>query len=216
MSKKTLQQKINCVKWSAAIFAIGYFLIGVCLTKTGSNLDTKKAYDLLTTSLTLTAYFLGPIAAFLLFSDWREQHNKSVNANFFLKIYEGYFEYRFKINLVMSRINKLLSDGYTTNDLKSALSIFNDASDRMIQIMSDICEVVSREDYERDFFPLITDLQTKFKTIENLIELLIDLDGSIDKELQICLLKEQFSGRDENLYKHMKSFLFHAREYYKA
>lgn len=74
MSRKTLELKIKCVKWSAIIFAIAYFVLGAFLTSTGTKFDGKKAYDLLTTSLTLTAYFLAPVAGFVLFSDWREQH----------------------------------------------------------------------------------------------------------------------------------------------
>lgn len=74
MSKNTLKKKIQCVKWSAVVFAIGYFLLGAFLTSTGTKFDAKKTYDLLTTSLTLTAYFLAPVAAFVLFSDWRAQH----------------------------------------------------------------------------------------------------------------------------------------------
>lgn len=79
MSKSNLKRKINCVKWSAVIFAIGYFLLGAYLTSTGAEFDAKKTYDLITTSLTLTAYFLAPVAAFVLFSDWREQHNAIKN-----------------------------------------------------------------------------------------------------------------------------------------
>lgn len=78
MGKKTLKQKINCVKWSAIGFAIIYFIIGAIIKSDGWNLDRVKTYELFRDSLTLTAYFLAPVAAFVLFSDWRTQH-KSIN-----------------------------------------------------------------------------------------------------------------------------------------
>ncbi|HDX6075083.1 TPA: hypothetical protein RP427_003746, partial [Acinetobacter baumannii] len=36
--------------------------------------DHKKAYDVLKDALTIAASFLAPVAAFVLFTDWREQH----------------------------------------------------------------------------------------------------------------------------------------------
>jgi|GEM_PF-2702973 len=90
MSKKTLKQKIYYVKWSAVSFFIVYFVIGAILTKSGSSFDSEKTYNLLTNSLTLTAYFLGPVAAFVLFSDWREQHNKQVRNEFALKVFRQF------------------------------------------------------------------------------------------------------------------------------
>lgn len=93
MAKKTLEEKINCVKWSALLFAIVYFLIGAWLKSDGPFFDSDKAYELIRDSLTLTAYFLAPIAAFVLFSDWREQHKAQKleldSENIIRKIYEA-------------------------------------------------------------------------------------------------------------------------------
>ncbi|WP_165495634.1 hypothetical protein [Acinetobacter sp. ANC 4173] len=40
----------------------------------GPKFDPTKNYDLIKDTLTLTATFLTPVAAFVLFSDWREEH----------------------------------------------------------------------------------------------------------------------------------------------
>lgn len=74
MVKRRLKQKISCVKWSALLFAVIYFAIGVILKSDGPKFDPDKTYELMRDSLTLTAYFLAPVAAFVLFSDWRQEH----------------------------------------------------------------------------------------------------------------------------------------------
>ncbi|MFE1617435.1 hypothetical protein ACFMJP_21855, partial [Acinetobacter baumannii] len=42
-------------------------------------LDKKQAYDVLKDAFTLGAAFLAPVAAFVLFSDWRVQHKALKN-----------------------------------------------------------------------------------------------------------------------------------------
>lgn len=76
MTKKTLEQKINTTVWIMIAASIAYFLCGAWLKSDGPNFDPVKAYDLLKDTLTLSAAFLAPIAAFVLFSDWREQYKE--------------------------------------------------------------------------------------------------------------------------------------------
>lgn len=74
MKKKTLREKINIVCWWAVGLTVVYFIIGVILKSDGPKFDPIKTYDLIKDTLTLTATFLAPVAAFVLFSDWREEH----------------------------------------------------------------------------------------------------------------------------------------------
>lgn len=76
MIKKTLKQKIKRVCWWTAGLTILYFLVGAGLVSNGTRFDPIKTYNLLKDTLTLTATFLAPVAAFVLFSDWREQHRQ--------------------------------------------------------------------------------------------------------------------------------------------
>lgn len=62
------------VCWWAAGLTVLYFIVGAFLKSDGPNFDPAKTYDLIKDTLTLTATFLAPVAAFVLFSDWREQH----------------------------------------------------------------------------------------------------------------------------------------------
>lgn len=105
MEKKTLKQKIKNVKISAVVFSIVYFLLGAFLKSDGSVFDPDKTYELVRDSLTLTAYFLAPVTALVLFSDWREQHveklieEESTNIyNQFLAFIDVWQDYWFTIS----------------------------------------------------------------------------------------------------------------------
>ncbi|MDA3442643.1 hypothetical protein ABIC56_002795 [Acinetobacter bereziniae] len=89
MSKKTLKEKIKLVWVWALILSVVYFTIGVYLKSDGYKFDPFKAYELLKDTLTLTATFLAPVAAFVLFSDWRVQHRNLSNEKIALSLYRS-------------------------------------------------------------------------------------------------------------------------------
>lgn len=220
MAKDDLKVKIRKI-WKCTFIGIIFFLFISFFLKSSYPITHHKfnfadAYDVLKDTLTLAAAFLAPVAAFVLFNDWRIQHNKAFKASFFLNLYKDYFDYRFQINKVMQDLKKILKSGYNVDDLEDIETNFDLASSRIIQVMSDICEVVEREDYEKEFMPLISDLNNKFVEIKNLIKLLYLIDSAEDKELQLASLSNQFEGLDADLYGHMKSFLFHSRKHYIA
>ncbi|ENU08655.1 hypothetical protein [Acinetobacter calcoaceticus] len=76
MVKKTLEHKIKDLIFCTFAFLILYLIIGFMLQTEwlDKRLDLKRTYELLKDGLTITASFLAPVAAFVLFSDWREQH----------------------------------------------------------------------------------------------------------------------------------------------
>ncbi|MCS6738633.1 hypothetical protein NOM94_02010 [Acinetobacter baumannii] len=220
MTKDDLKVKIRRI-WKWTFIGIIFFLFISFFLKSSYPITHHKfnfadAYDVLKDTLTLAAAFLAPVAAFVLFNDWRIQHNKAFKASFFLNLYKDYFEYRFQINNVMQDLKKILKSGYKADDLEDIEFNFKLASSRIIQVMSDICEVVEREEYEKEFMPLISDLNNKFEKIKNLIKLLYLIESAEDKELQLASFSNQFEGLDADLYEHMKSFLFHSRKHYVA
>ena len=104
MAKKTLEEKIKLVCWWALGLTILYFLIGAWLISDGPKFDPTKTYNLLKDTLTLTAAFLAPVAAFVLFSDWREQHIEKLLEQESSEIYASYIDildtwqhYRFEV-----------------------------------------------------------------------------------------------------------------------
>ncbi len=74
MSKKTLEVKVQMLILGALFFAFFVFGLGAFLLSDGPIFDPQKTYNLMVDTLTLTAYFLAPTTAIVLFSDWREQH----------------------------------------------------------------------------------------------------------------------------------------------
>lgn len=76
MKGKTLEQKISLALFGTVVFFAILFALGVFLkTELLSKCPTaNEVYEIGRDSLTLTAYFLAPLTALLLFSDWRLEH----------------------------------------------------------------------------------------------------------------------------------------------
>lgn len=79
MTKKSLEKEIKLVWMWALILSVVYFTIGAYLKSDGPKFDPSKTYELLKDTLTLTAAFLAPVAAFVLFTDWRREHGDKRN-----------------------------------------------------------------------------------------------------------------------------------------
>lgn len=74
MAKKTIEEKIKKVCWWAFGLSVLYFALGAFLQSDGYEFDPCKTYELIKDTLTLAAAFLAPVAAFVLFMNWREEH----------------------------------------------------------------------------------------------------------------------------------------------
>lgn len=76
MAKKNLKEKINDAVFWTVVFCVLYLIIGYLLESLWLTkpLKTDEFYSLLKDGLSITAAFLAPVAAFVLFSDWREEH----------------------------------------------------------------------------------------------------------------------------------------------
>jgi len=94
MSKNTLKEKINDVAFWAIIFLIIYLIIGYLLESLwlSKSLKLDEFYDLLKDGFAITAAFLAPVAAFVLFRDWREQHIEKLLEQESSEIYSSYID----------------------------------------------------------------------------------------------------------------------------
>lgn len=115
MFKRTLSQKIKDVVFYSLVFFILYTIIAYLLeTKwLSSTIDLPKLNGILKDSLTLTAAFLAPGAAFILFTDWREQHNKQVRNEFGLKVFNQFEKFSKEIDqlgFIYTELEYLLPD----------------------------------------------------------------------------------------------------------
>jgi hypothetical protein len=76
MKNKTLKQKISLTLFGTVVFFAFLFALGFVLkTEIISRSPTaNEVYEIGRDALTLTAYFLAPVTALILFSDWRLEH----------------------------------------------------------------------------------------------------------------------------------------------
>ncbi|MFP0263748.1 hypothetical protein [Acinetobacter pittii] len=75
MAKKDLKDKIELTIFWLGSFCLIYLIFGFILKSDLTKpIDSSIFYEVLKDSLTITAAFLAPIAAFILFSDWRDNH----------------------------------------------------------------------------------------------------------------------------------------------
>lgn len=125
MAKDDLKVKIRRI-WKWTFIGIIFYLFISFFLKSSYPISHYKfnlsdAYDVLKDALTLAAAFLAPIAAFVLFSDWRVEHRlkklenscKSVVQQI-QELYSNFFDFYIKLlnaNLVnQSKVNNYLSD----------------------------------------------------------------------------------------------------------
>ncbi|EPF72554.1 hypothetical protein GCM10025882_31800 [Acinetobacter gyllenbergii] len=96
MANIELKNKIRALIAFFVFFAALYMTIGLYLLVNKSSIssfDPQKGYELFKDTLTLVATFLAPVAAFVLFSDWKGQHYQSKIEIDSQKIYESAVEY---------------------------------------------------------------------------------------------------------------------------
>ncbi|HDU8505320.1 TPA: hypothetical protein RG423_001168 [Acinetobacter baumannii] len=78
MARRKLEDKIKRVGYFVSGGILGYLLISFFILSSFPLhqylLDKKLAYDVLKDAFTIGAAFLAPIAAFVLFTDWRVEH----------------------------------------------------------------------------------------------------------------------------------------------
>lgn len=75
MASRKLEDKIELTIFWLGLFCLTYLILGFILKSDLTiPLDSTIFYEVFRDSLTLTAYFLAPTAALILFTDWRVQH----------------------------------------------------------------------------------------------------------------------------------------------
>ncbi|MDC5116391.1 hypothetical protein OHW34_17550 [Acinetobacter baumannii] len=175
MIKKSLEEKIRDVVFWTIVFFIIYTIVGFLLEtnwlKTAITLC--KVNVILKDSLTITAAFLAPVAAFVLFSDWRVEHNEKKREQ--------------ESEIILIRVNKLLEQlaslfvsvcrDENLNNEKASLEIVKQQF--LISLECKALEILTKNSFEEDkeagkFFETAIDL---FKKIEKIGESLkIDED----------------------------------------
>lgn len=137
MKKTTLEEKIRQV----GIWTFGgifwYLLIAFFLKSNYPiyeyNLDRSTAYDVIKDALTLAAAFLAPVAAFVLFSDWRVQHREKVQESFTSEIY-------FTLEATQLKIRKFTEDFMNAYDRD--IDFYNKVDEELREIIEQSQELL--------------------------------------------------------------------------
>ena len=195
MAKKTLEEKIKQVGfWTFG--GICWYLVIAFFLKSNYpiyeyNLDRSTAYDAIKDALTLAAAFLAPVAAFVLFSDWREQHIEKLLEQESSEIYALYIaiidtwqQYRFDIED---------DEIFTQSTIESRETKHFGLIDQVEKAIQKTEQLQSRDIKTKEF----TELALKsFRDIRNIIFELSILGGF--KEKQFNPQKYNFEYTDES------------------
>jgi len=179
MKKKTLKSKIIRACLWTALFTVVYFIGGAYLKSDGLKFDPNKTYDLIKDTLTLTAAFLAPIAAFVLFSDWRDEHRVKTILGTIESIIQKLSEIertllRYRVEIDNKKISlddtvltiKALEHYDTVLDLELILSI------KYLEISSDEQCVINFRNEFKEHLNKIRALRAKYKELETVSDLI--------------------------------------------
>lgn len=121
MKDKTLQEKIKDLLFWTVVFFILYMIVAYLLESSWLKeiLKLDNLYEILKDGLTISAAFLAPASAFLLFSNWREQYN----AQFIDKTLIDLMIQLKDMNILLNRKGYDLKDNLFNNILKSTYEI---------------------------------------------------------------------------------------------
>ena len=74
MIKVSLKEKLNIAIRNVVYASILFFLFGAILKSDGPKFDANKFYELIKDTFSFCAAFVGPVIAYVLFNDWRQEH----------------------------------------------------------------------------------------------------------------------------------------------
>lgn len=121
MKKKTLEEKIGQVGFWTLGGIFGYLVIAFFLKSNYPiyeySFNREEAYDAIKDALTLAAAFLAPLAAFVLFSDWREQHKLIRNESNIEEIILGFNSIDRKIKKILNTSLSIRADTIVLENL---------------------------------------------------------------------------------------------------
>lgn len=184
MAKKTLEEKIkNVSKWALGL-SILYFLIGAWLNSDGSHFDSAKTYELIKDTLTLTAAFLAPVAAFVLFRDWSEEHIKKENEKLGIDIYDSVE--RGLLNLKMLYLAICVEDSYNSTKENSIQQKLNDNEQHLLELRL----LLNRSNKKR------SELKNIVSLTENVFLEMRELHTDF-QQLHGCFMQIHFPDREE-------------------
>lgn len=163
MVKKQLNEKIKDIFFGAIIFFMMYLIIGFLLKSewlVSSKEIWKNSYELFRDGLTLTAYFLTPVVAIVLFNDWRTEHQIKNTLQLLDDLKKASFDIKNGLGFYNAKIIK--EEEVTTNE-------FRNRKDRQLLLW----QLIELERLNNKFLiknkdiKAFKDLQNQFKELSN-------------------------------------------------
>lgn len=133
MVKKTLEDKIKDLTFCTCVFLILYLISGYLLLSNwlAERVALTKIYDLIKDDLTITASLLAPVAALLVFNDWRETHARVNNEKLSSEIIE-----------IFQEMNAITSKGY--NEYAKEKVMQRSDGEKISLLLKDLISKISR------------------------------------------------------------------------
>lgn len=168
MAQKDLKDKIKRI-WIWTIVGIIVFLIISFFLKssypiTHYKFNLSDAYDVLKDALTLAAAFLAPVAAFVLFNDWRVEHRLKINEDLSKAVIK---ETQYLISETFNVFWKLLNINFLNKqNLESYISLVAELNEKANEIKISL----------KEFYNL--DLDDEFiKSIEQILKIMEEVSS---------------------------------------
>jgi len=196
-----------------------------------TNADSKTLATL-KDSLSTTSGFFGGIATLVaayiaskLFNRWEDQHNKQVNSDFIMKLYDCLFEMR---QLSTSSVGFIRN--YLTKENKSNyVQQLRENNQRLCYLidysalkLSDVAYVITEDDYENIFSKQITIITNKLYDLNELYKIFLETDNPdtihpIYKQLEdINQIDTSLEETLIDLNARYRAFLVELKKYYMA
>lgn len=209
-------------------FAITSILIVVAILFfgcSGNSEPIKSAFSLMGNYVGGITTLAAAYIASLLFNNWREQHNKQVDSDFIMKLYDCLFEMRtYSINTVgfmrdyLSKVDKHKFKEELINNSQYLCRLIDFSALKL----SDVAYVITEKDYEEKFSPQISIIIDELYLLNDLYRSCINSDNSNEITIEykgtqnLKSIDEKLGATLTDLNERYKSFMIELKIYYKA
>ncbi|MHC3136271.1 hypothetical protein ACWPO0_10405 [Acinetobacter nosocomialis] len=194
MADKELKDKIKIVGfWTfGGVFlylVISFFLLSDYPMQNFS-FDNKKAYEVLKDALTIAAAFLAPVAAFVLFDDWRTSHRLKINESEALEILKRVRNIPYKAKDLAEEIVSYYERGLTKQEVQNY-------EKRAFEIAAEILEELGSINFSKKNFENIKFHNQCLKLYSDTYKLLTNIIMLFDAWTCLELCKNDTNRHDQ-------------------
>ncbi|MFX9085371.1 hypothetical protein ABTN62_20155, partial [Acinetobacter baumannii] len=154
------------------------------------SFDNKKAYEVLKDALTIAAAFLAPVAAFVLFDDWRTSHRLKINESEALEILKRVRNIPYKAKDLAEEIVSYYERGLTKQEVQNY-------EKRAFEIAAEILEELGSINFSKKNFENIKFHNQCLKLYSDTYKLLTNIIMLFDAWTCLELCKNDTNRHDQ-------------------